>query len=82
LDKKYSLLSLISHHTVKETEMATKKPAKASGPLSSALRFRIEWIFDPGPEFLKINRVAQAQLNQLKSDFTKRANEVISKGQQ
>ena len=62
--------------------MATKKPAKSSAPTSSALRFRIEWIFDPGPEYLRINRAAQAQLNQLKNDFTKRANEVIVKGQQ
>ena len=62
--------------------MATKKPAKSSAPTSPTLKFRVEWIFDPGPEFLRINRAAQAQLNQLKNDFAKRANEVISKGQQ
>jgi hypothetical protein len=62
--------------------MPTKKPAKASSaPINPALKFRIEWIFDPGPEFLRINRAAQQQLNQLKTDFAKRANEVIAKGQ-
>lgn len=60
--------------------MATKKTATTKKSLSSALRFRIEWIFDPGPEIFQINRAAQAQLNKLKADFTKRANEVINKG--
>ena len=63
--------------------MATKKPAiTKKATISGPLRFRIEWIFDPGPEIFQINRAAQAQLNKMKTDFAKKANEVIAKGQQ
>ena len=61
--------------------MATKKTT-APKALASSLRFRIEWIFDPGPEIFRINKAAQAQLNKMKTDFAKKANEVIAKGQQ
>lgn len=59
--------------------MATKKPAKSSAKAISPLLFKVEWIFDPGPEIFRINRVAQQQLNKMKADFAKRANEVINK---
>jgi hypothetical protein len=62
--------------------MATKKPAVTKKALAGPLKFRIEWIFDPGPEIFRLDRAAQAQLNRLKTDFAKRANEIISKGQQ
>jgi hypothetical protein len=62
--------------------MATKKPVVTKKALASSLRFRIEWIFDPGPDIFQINRAAQAQLNKMKTDFAKKANEVIAKGQQ
>jgi hypothetical protein len=61
--------------------MATKKAATKKKALASSLRFRIEWIFDPGPEIFRINKAAQLQLNKLKADFAKRANEIVTKGQ-
>lgn len=62
--------------------MATKKKAaKGKGKLSSALIFRKEWIFDPGPPFLRLDRAALVKINQLKTDFTKRVNEVLRQGQ-
>ena len=62
--------------------MATKKAAKKRGPASTILRFKKEWIFDPGPEWLRINRAALTRINQLKEDFAKRVNEAIKTGQQ
>ena len=62
--------------------MATKKAATKRGPASTILRFKKEWIFDPGPEWLRINRAALARINQLKEDFAKRVNEAIKAGQQ
>lgn len=56
-----------------------KKPAPK---LSPALTFRKEWIFDPGPDVLGLNRAALAKVNQLKAEFTKSVNEVIKQGQQ
>ena len=61
--------------------MVTKKTPTKRASAGSILRFRKEWIFDPGPEWLKINRAAILRLNQLKDEFAKRANEVIKKGQ-
>lgn len=55
---------------------------KAAPTLSATLAFRKEWIFDPGPDVLGISKAAQIKLNQLKTDFTKNANEVIKQGQQ
>jgi len=64
--------------------MATKKKAakgKASAAgLNTALVFKKEWIFDPPPPFLKLDRAALAKINQLKADFVKRVNEVIRQG--
>ena len=63
--------------------MATKKKAaKKKAPLSAALVFRREWIFDPAPPWLRLNRAALARINQLKTQFAKEINEVIAKGQQ
>lgn len=61
-----------------ETDMAKKSARK----LSSALLFKKEWIFDPGPEWFRINRAATTRVNQLKNDFTKRVNNAIRQGQQ
>ena len=47
----------------------------------SALVFRKEWIFDPGPDILGLNRAGLAKVNQLKTAFTKNVNEVIKQGQ-
>jgi hypothetical protein len=54
---------------------------KAAAKLSKALVFRKEWIFDPGPDILGLNRVSLAKVNQLKTAFTKNINEVIKQGQ-
>jgi len=64
--------------------MATKKKAakkKASAGLSAALVFKREWIFDPPPPFLRLDRAAMARINQLKTDSVQRVNEVIKQGQ-
>jgi hypothetical protein len=55
---------------------------KAAQKLSSALVFRKEWIFDPGPDVLGMNRATVAKVNQLKTAFTKNINVVIKQGQQ
>ena len=54
---------------------------KAAPKLNRALVFRKEWIFDPGPDVLGLNRAAVAKVNQLKTTFTKNVNEVIKQGQ-
>src|SRR5687767_3035210 len=88
---KLSLLAKVEHfprrlftpsNPTKEIKMATKKAAKKRGPASTILRFKKEWIFDPGPEWLRINRAALTRINQLKEDFAKRVNEAIKTGQQ
>ena len=63
--------------------MATKKKAakKKAGGLSAALVFRKEWIFDPGPDILGLNRAGFAKVNQLKARFTQNVNAVIKQGQ-
>jgi hypothetical protein len=61
--------------------MATKKtPGK--GKLAASLIFKKEWIFDPAPPWLKLNRDARTRINQLKTQFTKEVNKVIVRGQQ
>ena len=55
---------------------------KAAPKLSAALVFRKEWIFDPGPEALGLNRAAVTKVNQLKTAFAKNVNAIIAKGQQ
>ena len=64
--------------------MATKKKAakkKGATQLSAALVFKREWIFDPPPPFLRLDKAALVKINQLKTDFVKRVNEVIKQGQ-
>ena len=53
---------------------------KAKKQLSKALKFRKEWIFDPGPDALGLSRVGLSKVNQLKTTFTKNVNAVIAKG--
>jgi hypothetical protein len=55
--------------------------AKKKAPTSSVLLFKREWIFDPGPDVLNLNRAGLSRVNQLKTDFTKQVNAVI-KGSQ
>lgn len=54
--------------------------AKAKKPLSKALVFKKEWIFDPGPDALGISRAGLAKINQLKTAFAKNVNAVLAKG--
>lgn len=61
--------------------MATKKKA-AKGKLADAFVFRKEWIFDPVPPWLLLNKAALTRINQLKTQFAKDINSVIVKGKQ
>jgi hypothetical protein len=54
----------------------------AKTPVNKALVFKKEWIFDPGPEWMKLNRVDSAKVNRLKTDFVKNVNQVLKGGQQ
>ena len=56
--------------------MAAKKAAVAS-----ILKFKKEWIFDPPPPFLNVNRAALLRINQLKAEFVKNVNAAIEAGQ-
>jgi len=58
-----------------ETTMAAKKAAAA------ILKFKKEWIFDPPPPFLNIDRAALIKINQLKAEFVKNVNAAIEAGQ-
>jgi hypothetical protein len=60
--------------------MVAKKTSKAA--VNPAFVFRKEWIFDPVPPWLKLNKAALTRINQLKAEFTKQVNEQIRKGQQ
>ena len=54
---------------------------KAAPKLDRALVFRKEWIFDPGPDVLGLNRASLAKVNQLKTAFTKNVNQLIKQSQ-
>lgn len=68
-----------SLHQLKEAKMATKKKA-AKGKLADAFVFKKEWIFDPVPPWLLLSKVAQARINQLRTQFAKDINATIAKG--
>ena len=57
---------------------ATPRPAAKLAPI---LKFKKEWIFDPPPQFLNLNREALTRINQLRNEFVDRVNEVIRTGQ-
>jgi len=56
--------------------MAAKKATVAS-----ILKFKKEWIFDPPPPFLNIDRAALVKIAQLRDEFVKKVNAVIEAGQ-
>lgn len=60
--------------------MATTKKAPAKASASNVLVFKKEWIFDPPPPFLRLDKAARAKVNQLKDQFVKAINEVIRQG--
>lgn len=56
--------------------------AKKAAARPSILVFKKEWIFDPGPEWLNVNRATLAEITKLKTQFAKEVNAVIKAGQQ
>lgn len=62
--------------------MAAKKaPSTKAAPVAAILKFKKEWIFDPPPEFLRVNKATLARINQLKNEFVANVNEAIKAGQ-
>jgi hypothetical protein len=61
---------------LKEAKMATKEKG-----IAAAFKFKKEWIFDPAPPWLRLDKAALTRINQLKIQFAKEVNEVIAKGQ-
>ena len=60
--------------------MSKKQTGSRPRPRAPFL-FRKEWIFDPGPEFFRFDRVAVSRVNQLKEQFTKNINTLIKRAQ-
>ena len=58
--------------------MVAKKKQEVVNPL---FQFKKEWIFDPVPPWLKLNRDALSKINQLKADFAKQINDTLKKAQ-
>ena len=56
--------------------------AKKAAARPSILVFKKEWIYDPGPEWLNVNRTTLTQIDRLKAQFTKEVNAAIKAGQQ
>jgi hypothetical protein len=56
--------------------------AKKAAARPSILVFKKEWIYDPGPEWLNVNRATLSQIAKLKEQFTKTVNAAIKAGQQ
>ena len=55
--------------------MAAKKA------VASILKFKKEWIFDPPPQFLKIDRAALVKIAKLREEFVNKVNAAIEAGQ-
>ena len=58
--------------------MVAKKTAAAVNP---RFVFKKEWIFDPVPPWLRLDRATQTRINQLKTDFIKQVNEALEAAQ-
>lgn len=58
--------------------MVAKKKGKTVNPI---FQFKKEWIFDPVPPWLVLDRAALAKINQLKTDFAKQINETLKQVQ-
>jgi hypothetical protein len=58
--------------------MVAKKTATTVNPI---FQFRKEWIFDPVPPWLKLDKNALTKINQLKNDFAKQVNETLKQAQ-
>lgn len=58
--------------------MVAKKTVRAVNP---RFIFKREWIFDPVPPWLKLDRATITKINQLKTDFEKQVNAALKKAQ-
>jgi hypothetical protein len=58
--------------------MVAKKTVQAVNP---RFIFKREWIFDPVPPWLKLDRATITKINQLKTDFEKQVNAALKKAQ-
>lgn len=58
--------------------MVAKKTVPAVNP---RFIFKREWIFDPVPPWLKLDRATIQKINQLKTDFEKQVNAALKKAQ-
>ena len=62
--------------------MAAKKATTIKAvKIAPVLIFKKEWIFDPPPFYLNVNREALSKINQLKNEFINKVNEAIRTGQ-
>ena len=50
--------------------------------IAPAFVFKKEWIFDPVPPWLKLDRATLTRINKLKTDFTNQVNEALKTAQQ
>ena len=61
--------------------MVTRKIATKKLSRVSVLKFKKEWIIDPGPDGYKdLTRQAIRDINQAKKDFAARVNEIFASG--
>lgn len=58
--------------------MVAKKTAR---DISPRFLFKKEWIFDPVPPWLRLDRGTLTRINQLKTDFIKQVNEALEAAQ-
>jgi hypothetical protein len=58
--------------------VAKKQVSRTVNPI---FQFRKEWIFDPVPPWLRLDRAAITKINQLKEQFTKQINETLKQAQ-
>lgn len=59
--------------------MVAKKTTKAT--VNPVFQFKKEWIIDPVPPWLRLDRATLTRINQLKTDFTKQINDQLKKAQ-
>jgi hypothetical protein len=61
--------------------MVTKKTTTKVATKASVLKFNPDWVKDEVPPFVKLDRVAQRELQAAKKEFAKRVNEIFAKAQ-
>jgi hypothetical protein len=73
------ILEVVNRNFLRRQKMATKKKA---GKLASQFVLRKEYVFDEVPPWIKIDKVAWARIQALKTKFIKEVNAELAKGQQ